>query len=84
MALIPLNTFKTKTAILNTESYDKVKCSRDTGLIIDSIAFDILLTVRLSQHLQVCNIGHKVLQKFQVKHYKHYQHLIMQKLLRKW
>ena len=42
MALIPLNTFKTKTATLTTSSYDKSNCARDTGLILDSIAFDLL------------------------------------------
>ena len=42
MALIPLNTFKTKTAVLTTLKYNQAKCSRDTGLIIDSIAFDLL------------------------------------------
>ena len=42
MALIPLNTFKTKTASLITGSYDRSKCARDTALIIDSIAFDLL------------------------------------------
>ena len=42
MALIPLNTFKTKTAVLTTLNYNQAKCSRDTGLIIDSIAYDML------------------------------------------
>ena len=42
MALIPLNTFKTKTAILTTAEYNSKTCARDTGLIIDSIAFDLL------------------------------------------
>ena len=42
MALIPLNTFKTKTAVLTTLKYNQAKCARDTGLIIDSIAFDLL------------------------------------------
>lgn len=41
MALIPLNTFKTKTASLITGTYDQSKCARDTALIIDSIAFDL-------------------------------------------
>lgn len=42
MALIPLNTFKTKTAVLTTAEYNSKTCARDTGLIIDSIAFDLL------------------------------------------
>ena len=42
MALIPLNTFKTKTAVLTTLKYNQAKCARDTALIIDSIAFDLL------------------------------------------
>ena len=42
MALIPLNTFKTKTAVLTTAEYNNKTCARDTGLIIDSIAFDLL------------------------------------------
>ena len=42
MALIPLNTFKTKTAVLTTLKYNQAKCARDTGLIIDSIAYDLL------------------------------------------
>ena len=42
MALIPLNTFKTKTAVLTTAEYNDKLCARDTGLIIDSIAFDLL------------------------------------------
>ena len=42
MALIPLNTFKTKTATLSTLNYDQAKGARDTGLIIDSIALDLL------------------------------------------
>lgn len=42
MALIPLNTFKTKTSVLTTLKYSQAKCARDTGLIIDSIAFDLL------------------------------------------
>lgn len=42
MPLIPLNTFKTKTAVLSTLNYNAVKCARDTGLIIDSIALDLL------------------------------------------
>ena len=42
MALIPLNTFKTKTAVLTTLKYNQAKCARDTGLMIDSIAFDLL------------------------------------------
>jgi hypothetical protein len=42
MALIPLNTFKTKTSVLTTLKYNQAKCARDTGLIIDSIAFDLL------------------------------------------
>ena len=42
MALIPLNTFKTKTAVLTTLKYNQAKCSRDTGLMVDSIAFDLL------------------------------------------
>ena len=42
MALIPLNTFKTKTAVLTTLKYNQAKCARDTGLMVDSIAFDLL------------------------------------------
>ena len=42
MALIPLNTFKTKTAVLTTLNYNQAKCARDTALIIDSIASDLL------------------------------------------
>jgi hypothetical protein len=42
MALLPLNTFKTKTAVLTTSTYNAANCARDTGLIVDSIAFDIL------------------------------------------
>ena len=42
MALIPLNTFKTKTAILTTATYNAATCARDTELIVDSIAFDLL------------------------------------------
>ena len=42
MALIPLNTFKTKTAVLTTLKYNQAKCARDTALIIDSIASDLL------------------------------------------
>lgn len=42
MALIPLNTFKTKTATLTTAEYNNETCARDTGLIVDSIAFDLL------------------------------------------
>lgn len=42
MALIPLNTFKTKTAVLSTLKYNQAKCARDTALIVDSIAFDLL------------------------------------------
>ena len=42
MALIPLNTFKTKTAVLTTLNYNQAKCARDTGLIVDSLAFDLL------------------------------------------
>ena len=42
MALIPLNTFKTKTTVLTTLKYNQAKCARDTSLIIDSIAFDLL------------------------------------------
>ena len=42
MALIPLNTFKTKTAVLTTAEYNDATCARDTGLIVDSIAFDLL------------------------------------------
>lgn len=42
MALLPLNTFKTKTTSLRSGTYDKSKCARDTALIIDSIAFDLL------------------------------------------
>ena len=41
MALIPLNTFKTKTAVLTTLKYNQAKCARDTALIVDSIAFDL-------------------------------------------
>lgn len=44
MALLPLNTFKTKTAVLTTSTYDAATCARDTGLIVDSIAFDLLYT----------------------------------------
>jgi hypothetical protein len=42
MALIPLNTFKTKTAVLSTLKYNQAKCARDTALIVDSIAYDLL------------------------------------------
>lgn len=42
MALIPLNTFKTKTSVLTTMNYNRARCARDTALIIDSIAFDLL------------------------------------------
>jgi hypothetical protein len=42
MALIPLNTFKTKTAVLTSSVYNAATCARDTGLIVDSIAFDLL------------------------------------------
>ena len=42
MALIPLNTFKTKTAVLTTSEYNRSTCARDTGLIVDSVAFDLL------------------------------------------
>ena len=42
MALIPLNTFKTKTAVLTTAEYNNETCARDTGLIVDSLAFDLL------------------------------------------
>ena len=48
MALIPLNTFKTKTAILTTEEHNDETCARDTGLIIDSVAFDLLYGYGLS------------------------------------
>lgn len=44
MALLPLNTFKTKTAVLTTATYNAANCARDTGLIVDSIAFDLLYT----------------------------------------
>ena len=49
MALIPLNTFKTKTAVLTTAEYNNETCARDTGLIVDSIAFDLLYGFGLSQ-----------------------------------
>lgn len=49
MALIPLNTFKTKTAVLTTAEYNNETCARDTGLIVDSIAFDLLYGTGLSQ-----------------------------------
>lgn len=42
MALIPLNTFKTKTAVLTTATYNQARCFRDSQLIVDSIAFDLL------------------------------------------
>jgi len=42
MALIPLNTFKTKTAVLTTLKYNQARCARDTALIIDSIAYDLI------------------------------------------
>jgi hypothetical protein len=42
MALIPLNTFKTKTAVLTTLKYNQVRCARDTALIVDSIAYDLI------------------------------------------
>ena len=47
MALIPLNTFKTKTAVLTTAEYNSTTCARDTGLIIDSVAFDLLYGYQL-------------------------------------
>jgi hypothetical protein len=42
MALIPLNTFKTKAAVLTTEKYNQARCARDTALIIESIVVDML------------------------------------------
>lgn len=42
MALIPLNTFKTKTAVLTTLKYNQARCARDTALIVDSIAYDLI------------------------------------------
>ena len=38
-------------------TYNKTKCQRDLGIIVDDICMDLLLVVQVNQHLPVFNIG---------------------------